>query len=113
MKWVSAEVAVDNAITAFPIVIFSKSYCPHCSKTKDAIAHYFELENINVQPCIIELDLDPDGDDILTALREKSGQATVPNVYVAGIHIGGSDETLAAISTRTLMNPLHRTMALR
>ena len=37
-----------------------------------------------------------DGAEIQDALLQKSGQKTVPNVYVNGTHVGGHDNTVEA-----------------
>lgn len=37
-----------------------------------------------------------DGADILDALLQKTGQKTVPNVFVNGEHVGGCDNTIEA-----------------
>jgi len=36
-----------------------------------------------------------DGSDIQAALKELSGQSTVPNVYIAKEHIGGNSDLQA------------------
>ncbi|KAJ3128794.1 hypothetical protein HK098_003560 [Nowakowskiella sp. JEL0407] len=38
-----------------------------------------------------ELDLRDDGADIQAYLLEKTGQKTVPNIFINGQHIGGND----------------------
>jgi glutaredoxin 3 len=43
-----------------------------------------------------ELDKMVGGEAIQQALLEKTGQRTVPSVFVAGQHIGGNDETTQA-----------------
>ena len=40
-----------------------------------------------------------DGADIQDALLELSGQRTVPNVFVKGKHLGGNDDTQAAVKS--------------
>ncbi len=37
-----------------------------------------------------------DGADIQDALLQKTGQKTVPNVFINGEHVGGCDNTIAA-----------------
>ena len=37
-----------------------------------------------------------DGGDIQDALLQKTGQKTVPSVFVNGVHIGGCDKTFEA-----------------
>ena len=38
-----------------------------------------------------------EGAEIQANLLEKTGQRTVPNIFVKGKHLGGCDNTLAAI----------------
>ena len=40
-----------------------------------------------------------DGDAIQNSLLDKTGQRTVPNIFVKGQHIGGCDKTLEAIAS--------------
>jgi glutaredoxin 3 len=44
-----------------------------------------------------------DGAELQAALAEISGQQTVPNVFIAGQHIGGCDATVAANNKGTLV----------
>ncbi|KAK7686772.1 hypothetical protein QCA50_009843, partial [Cerrena zonata] len=44
---------------------------------------------------IIELDEESDGDEIQQALYELTNQRTVPNVFIAGEHIGGNSDLQA------------------
>lgn len=72
------------------VIIFSKSYCPYCDRVKQL----FKSLNQDVQ--VMELDLREDGASIQQALLEKTGQKSVPNVFVNGVHVGGCDKTLEA-----------------
>merc|ERR1739845_306221 len=67
-------------------VIFSKSYCPYCKRAKQL----FTNENIPFHA--VELDLHSNGADIQKALMDKTGQRTVPNIFIKGEHLGGSDD---------------------
>ncbi|KAK9376342.1 thioredoxin-like protein [Lipomyces chichibuensis] len=72
-----------------PVVIFSKSYCPHSRFVKALLSEQYKM----VPPPIIrELDLDPHGQEIQDALFDISGRRTVPNVFVGGKSLGGGDE---------------------
>ena len=72
------------------MVVFSKSYCPFCTTTKNL----FNSKNIDAK--VIELDEIDNGAEIQSALLDLSGQRTVPNVFVKGKHLGGNDDTQAA-----------------
>lgn len=45
---------------------------------------------------LYELNEMDDGLEIQDALLEISGQKTVPNVFINGVHLGGNSETQAA-----------------
>lgn len=58
-----------------------------CQKTKST------LQGLNVPNVgILELDNDSNGSDIQAYLKEKTGQNTVPNVFINGKHIGGNSD---------------------
>lgn len=72
------------------VMIFSKSYCPFCNLVKSI------FDRLEVPYEHLELDLIENGAEIQSALLEKSGQKTVPNVYVNGEHLGGATDVRAA-----------------
>lgn len=83
---------VQQTIAANTVVLYSKSWCPYCAQSK---ALFDEM----LQPyTAIELDqLEPAaGEQLQAALLEMTQQRTVPNVFVAGQHIGGNDDTQQA-----------------
>lgn len=49
------------------------------------------------------------GAEIQGALVEKSGQRTVPNVYINGEHIGGADDTTAKFKSGELLPLIQKT----
>jgi len=85
---------IKDAIEGNDVVVFSKSYCPYCTSTKRAMAGL----GLSSSPLFIELDEVSDGTSIQDALASLTGQRTVPNVFVKGQHLGGNDDTQAAIS---------------
>ncbi|KAL7098478.1 hypothetical protein ACP275_09G019900 [Erythranthe tilingii] len=76
-------------VSSNPVVVFSKTYCGYCNRVKQL------LSQLQATYKVIELDQESDGDDIQTALLEWTGQRTVPNVFIAGKHIGGCDAVVA------------------
>mmetsp|Transcript_327 Transcript_327/g.766 ORF Transcript_327/g.766 Transcript_327/m.766 type:complete len:153 (+) Transcript_327:119-577(+) len=83
-EFAKAEIAAND------VVVFSKSYCPFCTSTKQL------LNKMNIDAKVYELDNMDNGADIQSALLDISGQRTVPNVFVKGKHLGGNDDTQAA-----------------
>ncbi|KAM5553601.1 glutaredoxin-C4 [Rosa sericea] len=87
---------IKKTISSNKIAIFSKSYCPYCRRAK---AVFKELKQV---PYVVELDERADGPDIQDALSELIGRRTVPQVFVNGKYIGGSDDTVAAYESGEL-----------
>lgn len=99
---VSKEVIakVQGLIQSNQIFIASKSYCPYCRSTIGTFA------SLGVKPLVLQLDELPDGQQIQDALREITGQNTVPNIFIEGKHIGGNSDLQAINSTGDLQNLL-------
>ncbi|XP_071733924.1 glutaredoxin-like [Rutidosis leptorrhynchoides] len=76
---------VKQIISSNPAVVFSKTWCGYCQKVKQL------FKELNVSYKLYELDEESDGGEIQAALKELTGQSTVPNVFIGGKHIGGSD----------------------
>ncbi|CAL5375381.1 unnamed protein product [Camellia sinensis] len=87
---------IKKTISSHSIVIFSKSYCPYCKKAKAV------FKELNQTPHVIELDQREDGWNIQDALSEIVGRRTVPQVFINGKHIGGSDDTVEAYESGEL-----------
>jgi len=79
---------VDRLVAANPVMVFSKTTCPFCAKIKDL------FEGLKIQIGVLELNEVDNGAEIQAALLEKTGQKTVPNVFINGQHIGGCSDTM-------------------
>ena len=83
------------------VVVFSKSYCPFCTATKELFA------SLDVDITVHELDkMGDDGPALQHALLQMTGQKSVPNVFVKGQHMGGNDDTQAAAKEGKLQEML-------
>ncbi|EXC35463.1 hypothetical protein L484_026770 [Morus notabilis] len=87
----SASAFVHDTIYSNKIAIFSKSYCPYCLRAKRIFSE------LHQQPFVVELDLRDDGAQIQNVLLDLVGRQTVPQIFVNGKHIGGSDDLKAAV----------------
>ncbi|KAL9377201.1 hypothetical protein Peur_031321 [Populus x canadensis] len=87
---------VKKTISSHQIVIFSKSYCPYCKRAKGV------FKELNQTPHVVELDQREDGHNIQDAMSEIVGRRTVPQVFIDGKHIGGSDDTVEAYESGEL-----------
>ncbi len=87
------------------VVIFSTTYCPLCDETKKL------FQSMSVDARVIELDLMKNGlteNGVAVKLYELTGQRTVPNVFIRGMHLGGNDLTQEVARTGSL----HQTLGL-
>jgi len=75
----------------------------YCRKAK-AIFKEFQLKK---EPYVVELDHREDGSEIQDALSEIVGRRTVPQVFVNGKHLGGSDDTVEAYESGKLAKLLN------
>lgn len=96
----SALAFVQNVVYSNRIAVFSKSYCPYSLRAKRLLADLHE------HPFVVELDLRDDGFEIQHILLEMVGRRTVPQVFINGKHIGGSDDLQSAYASGKLQQLL-------
>lgn len=82
----AAQTKVQKIIDENPVVVFSKSYCPHCRAAKRLLTDH------NAKFFVLELDEVDDGPDIQGALQYLTRQTTVPNIFINKKHIGGNSD---------------------
>ncbi|KAE9394440.1 glutaredoxin [Gymnopus androsaceus JB14] len=93
---------VDSAISENTVTVFSKSYCPYCNETKTLFSSKFPDVPVKVFEYVILLDYLDNGSEIQSYLAQKTGQRTVPNVFIKSRHIGGNDNIQAAFRSGKL-----------
>lgn len=101
-----ALVKAKDIVSTNSVVVYSKSYCPYCKQVKQLLA------SLGVKSKVIELDEESDGAEVQAALKEWTGQGTVPNVFIGGKHIGGCDSTVAKHKEGKLVPLLQEASAL-
>ncbi|WFD28782.1 hypothetical protein MNAN1_003797 [Malassezia nana] len=89
----AAKQIAEKLISDHVIAVFSKSYCPYCKRAKQVISG---LNLSASQVGTLELDEISEGADIQAYLEQKTGQRTVPNIFVHGQHLGGCDDLVRA-----------------
>jgi len=83
--WVKHVKVLENH---YPVVVFSKTYCPF-SKKANALLESYQLEPA---PKIIEVDLREDTEILKVILTRLTAHSTYPNVMLRGKTIGGADK---------------------
>lgn len=75
-------------------VVFSKTECPHCLVAKDA------LNEGGIAFDTIQVNVDISKEDMQSVIQQATGVfvETVPQVFINGDYIGGSDELIAHLN---------------
>lgn len=79
------------------VEIYTKAFCPYCSRAMRL------LGSKGVEPQ--QYDITMGGPQRQEMIQRASGRTTVPQVFIDGKHIGGSDD-LAALDARGGLDPL-------
>jgi len=69
------------------VEIYTKDYCPFCKRAKQLLSN----KNVSFQNYEISFDQEK-----ATEMQERSGRRTVPQIFIDGRHIGGSDDLFEA-----------------
>ena len=97
----STKSIINSYLDNTPVVIFSKSKCPYCYRSKTL------FKKMGVSFIALELDKMKNGKDIQTTLYQMTNQRTVPNIFINGEHIGGNDDAQRKVSDGTLQKLLN------
>jgi glutaredoxin 3 len=79
------------------VEIYTKAYCPYCTRALRLLA------DKGVTP--EEVDITMGGPKRTEMLARANGRTTVPQIFIDGRHIGGSDD-LAALDRGGGLDPL-------
>lgn len=84
------RIFVESEISSKSVVIFSKSWCPHCTNAKNI------LNAIAMNVTVHELDQRSDISEqkCQKILETLTGARTVPRVFFAGKCVGGADDIM-------------------
>ena len=79
------------------VEIYTKAFCPYCSRAMRLLA------SKGVEP--EEYDITMGGPKRGEMIERAGGRTTVPQVFIDGRHVGGSDD-LAALDRQGKLDPL-------
>jgi cysteine synthase A len=105
----AADAFVDEAINdrGMPVVVFALEWCEFCW----AVRKLFGELGIPYRSIDLDSVAFQEGDrggQIREALRARLGSGTIPQIFVAGEHIGGATDTFQACKTGELQARLDR-----
>lgn len=69
------------------VEIYTKAFCPYCARAMKLLSS----KNVEVE----EFDISMGGPKRTEMLGRANGRTTVPQVFIDGKHIGGSDDLAA------------------
>lgn len=69
------------------IVIYTKDYCPYCVKAKELLKQK--------KQSFTEIDVSQQPEKLQEMLAKSNGKRTVPQIFIGGTHVGGSDDLYA------------------
>ncbi|PAX06683.1 glutaredoxin 3 [Sphingomonas lenta] len=81
------------------VEIYTKAFCPYCTRAMRLLA------SKGVDP--EEYDITLGGSQRAEMIQRANGRTTVPQIFIDGRHIGGSDD-LAALDRQGGLDPLLR-----
>jgi len=79
------------------VEIYTKMFCPYCTRAKSLLAS----KGVPFE----EIDISLGGPKRLEMLERANGGSTVPQIFIDGRHVGGSDD-LAALDRAGKLDPL-------
>ena len=79
------------------IEIYTKAFCPYCSRAKSLL----DSKGVTYE----EIDITMGGPKRAEMIERAEGRSTVPQIFIDGKHIGGSDD-LAALERSGGLDPL-------
>lgn len=77
-----------------PVTIYTKGWCPYCSSAKELLTRKkvaFEEISIEGKPEVRQ-----------AMIARAGGRTTVPQIFIGGQHVGGSDDLHALDSAAKL-----------
>ena len=82
-KMLGRDKPAHTTTTTQPIVIYTTRFCPYCIRARSLLqSKGWDYQDIRV-----------DADQGLRSeMMQKSGEHTVPQIWIGGQHIGGCDE---------------------
>ncbi len=99
-----SELIADPAV---PVVMFALEWCEFCWSVRRLFAR-LGIEYRPVDLDSVAYQQDDRGGKIRAVLKERTGAATIPQIFIAGRHLGGATETFDAFKSGRLQQQLEQ-----
>jgi glutaredoxin 3 len=85
---------VDGLIAGSDVMVFAKSYCPYCKRAVRMLTELKAEMGDTWSLGIVQLNDLPEEDGSVTQMEllTKTGQKTVPNIFIHRKHVGGNSQ---------------------
>jgi glutaredoxin 3 len=93
---------VQEQIKEHPVVMYSTTYCGYCVKAMQL----FQIVRVN--PFVVYIDKESNGEEIAMALYKMTGQSTVPSIFIGGKHIGGFTQLAMGLKSGSIQKEFQR-----
>ena len=90
-----------------PVVLFALEWCEFCWSVRKLMAEY-EIPYRSIDLDSVPYQEDNKGGKIRAAIHERTGQKTIPQIYVGGEHIGGATEFFDALKDGSMKKLLEQ-----
>lgn len=78
----SLESTIDAKIASKKVIVYSKSYCPFCTKAKKVFETYIQDGSLKRDDYeVIEIENDPKCSAIQDIMKKKTGGSSVSGLY--------------------------------
>lgn len=81
------------------IIIYTKDYCPYCTRAKSLLTQKGQEDRI------IEIDITHDEALQQEMIAKSGGRRTVPQIFIGDTHVGGFDD-MQALDKAGKLEPL-------
>lgn len=103
----SVQTLIDTKIKGKKVMVFSKSYCPYCSKAKTVFQDLVSKGQLSTEDYeVMEIEDDPNCNAIQKYLGTLTGASSVPRVFINGSCVGGGDDVVSKYKSGQLIKLL-------
>ena len=96
---------VRETVADYPVVVYALEWCEFCWSVRNMFTEA-GVEYVSVDLDSVAYQKNDRGGKLRAALREITGQPTIPQVFVGGRHVGGATETFDAYNSGGLQEML-------
>ncbi len=93
---ITAAELVDQVIGESPVVMFALEWCEFCWSVRKLFAR-LGIGYTSIDLDSVEYQRDNLGGEIRTVLEQRTGSPTIPQIFIAGRHMGGATELFDAM----------------